>query len=85
MRTEYLVVSFKMPKPIFKLRHKFLGRLAAYFYKPRYIDVISTISRVVERVSIPGTASGRLLSSAPLHVRSVRNDYLMRQRHWTGF
>ena len=33
MRKEGLVVSFKMPKPILKLRNQFLGRLAANFHR----------------------------------------------------
>ena len=41
---------------------------------------MSTISRVMERVNVPGTVSGRLCSSAP-HMRSVRMDYMIRQRH----
>ena len=41
MRKEGLVVSFKMPKPILKLRNQFLGRLAAHFQRLRYIDVIT--------------------------------------------
>ena len=34
----------------------------------------------MERVNIPGTVSGRLRSSAP-HMRSVRMNDMMRQRH----
>ena len=33
----------------------------------------------MERVNVTGTISGRLRSSAP-HVRSVRKDYMIRQR-----
>ena len=38
------------------------------------------ISKVLERVNAPGTIYGRLRSSAP-HVRSVRKDGIIRQRH----
>ena len=41
---------------------------------------VSTLSRVMERVNIPGTVSGRLRSSAP-HMRSVRMNDKIRQRH----
>ena len=41
MRKEGLVVSFKMPKPILKLRNQFLGRVAAHFHRLRYIDIIT--------------------------------------------
>ena len=34
----------------------------------------------MERVNVPGTVSGRLRSSAP-HMRSVRMDDMIRQRH----
>ena len=34
----------------------------------------------MERVNVPGTVSGHLLSSAP-HMRSVRMDDMIRQRH----
>ena len=34
----------------------------------------------MERVIVPGTVSGRLRSSAP-HMRSVRIDNMLRQRH----
>ena len=34
----------------------------------------------MERVNVPGTVSGRLCSSAP-HMRSVRMDDMIRQRH----
>ena len=34
----------------------------------------------MERVNVPGTVSGRLLSSAP-HMRSVRMNDMIRQRH----
>ena len=34
----------------------------------------------MERVNVPGTVSGRLRSSAP-HMRSVRKDDMIRQRH----
>ena len=34
----------------------------------------------MERVNVPGTVSGRLRSSAP-HMRSVRMNDLIRQRH----
>ena len=43
-------------------------------------SIISTISSVVKRADLKGTVSGRLCSSAP-HVRSVRKDYMIRQRH----
>ena len=70
-----------MPMPILKLNNQFLGRLAALFHRLRYIDVlISTISRVMEPVNVPGTVSGRLRSSAP-HMRSVRMNDMIRQRH----
>ena len=66
--------------PILKLSNQFLGRLAAHFHRLRYID-ISTIPRVMERVvNVPGTVSGRLRSSAP-HMRSVRMNDMIRQRH----
>ena len=42
--------------------------------------LISTISRVLERVYVPGTVSDRLRSSAP-HMRSVRKDDMILQRH----
>ena len=41
---------------------------------------MSTISRVMERVNAPGTVSGRLRSSAP-HMRSLRMNDMIRQRH----
>ena len=34
----------------------------------------------MERVNVPGTVSGRLRSSAP-HMRSVRMNNMIRQRH----
>ena len=34
----------------------------------------------MERVNVPGTVSGSLRSSAP-HVRNVRKDAMIRQRH----
>ena len=43
-------------------------------------SVISTISRVMKRVDVIGTVSVHLRVSA-LHVRSVRKDYMIRQRH----
>ena len=42
--------------------------------------LISTLSRRVERVNVTGRVTGRLRSNAP-HVRSVRKDYMIRQRH----
>ena len=67
-----------MPRPILKLRNRFLVRLAAHFHRLRYIDL--TISRVVERVNVPGTVSGRLRSRVP-QMRSIRKDDMIRQRH----
>ena len=37
----------------------------------------------MERVNVPGTVSGRLHFSAP-HMRSVRMDDMIRQRHLSG-
>ena len=34
----------------------------------------------MKRVNVPGTVSGRLRSSVP-HMKSVRTDYMIRQRH----
>ena len=48
---EGLVVSFKMPKPILKLRKQFLGRLSAHFHRLRYIDVITYIYRSLAHLS----------------------------------
>ena len=69
-----------MPRPILKLTNQFLGRLAAHFHRLQYIDVTTysyqQISRVVEHINDPD----QLRSSAP-HVRSVRKDDMIRQRH----
>ena len=70
MRKEGKVVSFKLLRPVLKLSNQFVGRLSPHIHRLRYIEVTrysSKISRVVERVIVPGTVSGRLRSSA-LHV-----------------
>ena len=41
---------------------------------------MSTISSVFEPINVPGTVSGHLRSSVS-HVRSVRKDDMLRQRH----
>ena len=72
-----------MPRSISKLTNQFLDVWQLtftdfdIFTSQRTISTIS--SRVVEHVSVPGTVSGRLRSSA-LHVRSVRKDGMIRQR-----
>ena len=51
-----------------------LSQTSVYFGP---IVLISTISRVMERVNVPGTVSGRLRSSV-LHMRSVRMNDMIR-------
>ena len=71
-----------MPRSISKATNHFwtfdssLSQISIFL---RHRVLISTISRVVDHVSFPGTVLGRLLSSA-LHVRSVRKDGMIRQR-----
>ena len=79
MRKEGLFVSFKMPRPILKLRNQFLGRLAAHYHRLRYIDVI-TYSYRYYQWNWNVLTLHRLRYSA-LHMRSVRKDDIIRQRH----
>ena len=73
-----------MQMPILKLSNHFFGTFGStlsqtsVYGRPNVL--ISTISRVMERVNVQGTVSGRLRSSAP-HMRSVRMVYMIRQRH----
>ena len=39
MGKEGIVVSFKMPRPILKLKKSNFGRLTVHFHRLRYIDV----------------------------------------------
>ena len=72
-----------MPRLSLKLRNQFLVVWQLNFRDFGILtsqSVISTISSVVKRADDTGTVSGRLRSSAQ-HVRRVRKDYMIRQRH----
>ena len=85
MRKEELFVSFKMQRPILKLTNQFWDVCLLTFTdfgiltsQRTHINSINGSGTCC--VNVPGTVSGRLRSSAP-HVRSVRKDDMIGQRH----
>ena len=69
--------NFETKQSIFGTFGSTLSQTSVY-RRPNVL--ISTISWVMEHVHVPGTVSGRLRSSVP-HMRSVRMDDMIRQRH----
>ena len=74
----------KMPRLNFAERNRLLGVLAFGVSRTvvagQYNVSISTLSRLVERVNVTGTADDRPRSAAS-RVASIRQDSMIRQRH----
>ena len=79
-----LPAKLKMPRLNLEQRNQILGLLAAGISQNvvagRYNVSESTISRLVQRVNVTGTAANRPRCGAP-RVTSVRQDNFIRQRH----